>query len=480
MLGTVRQLASPNFVRFSRFALAQSSLGAAAFLIELVSVVLIAIATGMSYHWVVYGEEGFVETYAAVGSLAGLGYSLAFLIRDEYAIDVLLEGRRSPGRVFLTWSLVFIGLSVIGFLTKSTHEFSRGWLVVFFVSGIASVLVLNAALSRAAVQIMARGWIRRRKVMIVATDHDVVSLENEINGGAAGFWIIARTAVPHIAQEPNEIDAVLEAAVANARMLGVEDIVISNGLARTQFLERAVNAFSVLPVALHLSTSGFVRGFKDARIARFGETATLSLTRPPLGPFEAATKRWFDMVAAGIALIVLSPLFGTIALLIKLDSRGPVFFKQRRRGYNTEEFRIWKFRTMTSLDDGDLIVQATENDCRVTAVGNILRRTSLDELPQLINVLKGEMSLVGPRPHAVAHDRFFERRIELYPRRLNVKPGITGWAQVNGLRGETRTEDAMRQRVDHDLYYIDNCSVGFDLYILLLTLISPKAGRNAR
>jgi Undecaprenyl-phosphate glucose phosphotransferase len=480
VLGTVRQLASPNLVRFSRFALTHSSFCAAAFLAELVSIVLIAIATGMSYHWVVYGEDGFVETYAAIGILAGLGYSLAFLIRDEYAFDVLLEGRRSPGRVFLTWCLVFIALAVIGFLTKSTHVFSRGWLVVFFVLGLAGVLVLNSALSRAVVHIMSRGWIRRRKVMIVATDRDVSALEKEINGAEAGFWIIARTALPHLAQEPNEIDAVLEAAVTNARMLGVEDVVISNGLVRSQFLERAVNAFSVLPIALHLSTSSFVRGFKDARMARFGETATLSLTRPPLGPFEAATKRWFDMVAAGAALILLSPLFAAIAVLIKFDSRGPVFFKQRRRGYNTEEFRIWKFRTMTSLDDGDVIVQATENDCRVTALGNILRRTSLDELPQLINVLKGEMSLVGPRPHAVAHDRYFERHIERYPRRLNVKPGITGWAQVNGFRGETRTEEAMRQRVEYDLYYIDNCSVGFDLYILLLTLISPKAKNNAR
>ncbi|WP_291163491.1 exopolysaccharide biosynthesis polyprenyl glycosylphosphotransferase [Hyphomicrobium sp.] len=441
---------------------------------------LIAIATGMSYDWVVNGEAGFNQTYAAVGILAGLGYSLAFLIRDEYAIEVLLAGRRSPGRVFLTWSLVFIGLAVIGLLTNSTNEFSHGWLAVFFVLGLASVLLFNSALSRAAVHIMSRGWIRWRKVMIVATDGDVSALEREINGAAAGFWVIARTTVPNLAQEPNEIDAVLDAAIAKARMLGVEDVIISHALVRSQFLERAVNAFSVLPVALHLSTSGFVRGFKDARIARFGETTTISLTRPPLGPLEAAVKRWFDMVAAGVALTLLSPLFAVIAVLIKLDSRGPVFFKQRRRGYNTAEFQIWKFRTMTSLDDGDVIVQATENDGRVTAFGNILRRTSLDELPQLINVLKGEMSLVGPRPHAVAHDRYFERHIERYPRRLNVKPGITGWAQVNGFRGETRTDEAMRQRVDHDLYYIDNCSVGFDLYILLLTLISPKAKRNAR
>ena len=190
-------------------------------------------------------------------------------------------------------------------------------------------------------------------------------------------------------------------------------------------------------------------------------------------------KRWFDLVVSAITLLLLAPLFAVIALAIKHESKGPVFFRQRRRGYNTAEFKIWKFRTMTTLEDGDVIEQVKQNDGRVTTVGRLLRRTSLDELPQLVNVLMGEMSLVGPRPHAVAHDRSFEKRIADYPRRLNVKPGITGWAQVNGFRGATMTDEAMRQRVDHDLFYIDNCSLGFDLYILLLTVISPKTSRNA-
>lgn len=486
MFGNSDELTSPNAGRFSPFALTQSSFGGIAFSIELASIALIAIATGAAYHYSVYGVLGSVKTYAAIGSLVGLGYSSAFLVRHEYSLEAMLEGGRSPGRVFLIWSLVFVALSVIGFLAKSTQDFSRGWLALFYASGLTGALLLNSVLNRGLIHLIAGGWVRRRKVMIVGTDRDLEGLENEINGSATGFSIVARVAVPHAARRLGEVQAVIEAgdvlesAVANARALGVEDIVISNTLSGTEFLERAVNAFSVLPIAVHLSAGGFVGRFKDARIARFGRTTTLSLTRAPLGPFEAITKRWFDITASAVALVLLSPLFATVALLIKLDSRGPAFFKQRRRGYNTEEFRIWKFRTMTTLDDGDVVVQAGENDRRITAVGSFLRRTSLDELPQLINVLKGEMSLVGPRPHAVAHDRFFERRIDLYPRRLNVKPGITGWAQVNGFRGETTTDEAMRHRVDHDLYYIDNCSLGFDLYILLLTLVSPKAGRNAR
>jgi len=205
----------------------------------------------------------------------------------------------------------------------------------------------------------------------------------------------------------------------------------------------------------------------------------LSLTAPPLTAFQALIKRVFDLVVSAAALVLLSPVLLVIALLIKCDSPGPVFFRQRRRGYNLKEFRIWKFRTMSTLDDGPRIEQATRGDIRITRIGSVLRRFNLDELPQLINVLTGEMSLVGPRPHAVAHDELFEKRIAKYRRRLNVRPGITGWAQVNGLRGPTETDDLMRGRVEHDLYYIDNWSVSLDLYILFATLTSQRAFRNA-
>jgi lipopolysaccharide/colanic/teichoic acid biosynthesis glycosyltransferase len=156
-----------------------------------------------------------------------------------------------------------------------------------------------------------------------------------------------------------------------------------------------------------------------------------------------------------------------------------VFFRQRRYGFNQQPFRIIKFRTMTTLDDGDVIRQACRNDGRITRIGGWLRRWNIDELPQLINVLRGDMSLVGPRPHALSHDREYEQRISLYARRHNVRPGITGWAQVNGLRGETDTDEKMRRRVDYDLYYIDNWSMLFDLKILLYTVFSRRAYRNA-
>jgi exopolysaccharide biosynthesis polyprenyl glycosylphosphotransferase len=177
---------------------------------------------------------------------------------------------------------------------------------------------------------------------------------------------------------------------------------------------------------------------------------------------------------------VLSPLLLVTAILIKLDSRGPVLFRQTRHGFNNEPIRVLKFRSMSTSDDmpGEFR-QAVRNDPRVTRVGRIIRRTNVDELPQLINVLRGEMSMVGPRPHAVAHNQMFADQIRRMSRRHNVKPGITGWAQVNGLRGETETVEKMRKRVEYDLYYIDNWSVLFDLKILIMTLISRHSYSNA-
>ncbi len=205
----------------------------------------------------------------------------------------------------------------------------------------------------------------------------------------------------------------------------------------------------------------------------------LTVSSAPLRPIDRLLKRLFDIAASLMALVLLTPLFIVVSLLIKMDSQGPVFFRQRRRGYNQKEFRIWKFRTMMTLEDGADVQQAKKNDPRITRIGAWLRKYNIDELPQLLNVLTGEMSLVGPRPHALAHDIYYETIIDQYGRRLNVMPGITGWAQVNGLRGQTETREIMQKRVEYDIYYVEKWSLPFDLYILLLTVISPKAYRNA-
>jgi putative colanic acid biosynthesis UDP-glucose lipid carrier transferase len=179
-------------------------------------------------------------------------------------------------------------------------------------------------------------------------------------------------------------------------------------------------------------------------------------------------------------LLILWPILSLTAILVRLDSPGPVFFRQTRLGLRGRPFYILKFRTMSVLEDGEHVVQATHNDPRVTRMGRILRKTSIDELPQLINVLRGEMSLVGPRPHARAHDEYYAQRIANYALRQQVKPGITGWAQINGFRGETPTVNAMRKRILCDLWYVQNFGLLLDLKILLCTPFELLRQRNAR
>jgi exopolysaccharide biosynthesis polyprenyl glycosylphosphotransferase len=271
----------------------------------------------------------------------------------------------------------------------------------------------------------------------------------------------------------------IDKAVAAARRLDASDIVILTDWSHARASAKLAEQFLDVPAAVHLQGLDVVEQFAEVRIAQLGTMKSVVVRPQPMSTLQSFAKRFFDVVAASLALLFLAPIFAAVALAIRMDSPGPALFLQRRRGFNHKEFRIYKFRTMTTRDDGANIVQATANDPRITRVGRVLRKYNLDELPQLVNVLLGDMSLVGPRPHAVAHDGYYEQIIQHYGRRLNVKPGITGWAQVNGLRGETKTKAAMQARVTHDLHYIDNWSIAFDIYVLILTVISKRAYANA-
>jgi Undecaprenyl-phosphate glucose phosphotransferase len=240
-----------------------------------------------------------------------------------------------------------------------------------------------------------------------------------------------------------------------------------------------VSTLSDLPVDVHVVTVGSLDLMAMSQITQFGNMVTMRILQSPLTPFNQAVKRTFDVVAAIVGLILLSPLLVVVSLAIKLDSAGPVLFRQTRHGYNNEPIRVLKFRTMTVMEDGDNFKPVTRHDPRVTRLGRFLRSTNIDELPQLLNVLAGDMSIVGPRPHATAQNDTFAALISSFSRRHNVKPGITGWAQVNGYRGDTDTLEKMQRRVEHDLYYIDHCSFLFDLQIILLTVFSKEAYLNA-
>jgi putative colanic acid biosynthesis UDP-glucose lipid carrier transferase len=244
-------------------------------------------------------------------------------------------------------------------------------------------------------------------------------------------------------------------------------------------INQLLRELSDTTASVYLAADFFSFDLLHARWGTLGDLPTVSLHETPFYGVDGWLKRLEDIVVGSLILMVIAIPMLIIGLCVKLTSPGPVLFKQRRYGLNGEVIDVRKFRSMTVTEDGPEIKQATRDDARVTKLGAFLRRTNLDELPQFLNVLEGSMSIVGPRPHAVAHNELYRKKIQGYMLRHKVKPGVTGWAQVNGWRGETDTLEKMEKRVEHDLDYIRNWSLLWDLQIMFMTLFGSAARRNA-
>jgi putative colanic acid biosynthesis UDP-glucose lipid carrier transferase len=285
--------------------------------------------------------------------------------------------------------------------------------------------------------------------------------------------------IPPPSAETGDRDKVVARVIEYIRGSDVEEVVVGADPNRWSEVRSLVAELRVLPFPVSFIPLGTVSEIFRQPSRELGNAICVELQRGPLTSFEHAAKRCIDVLFAGAALTALLPMLAIVSVAIKLDSPGPVLFRQKRCGFNGRCFQIYKFRTMSVLEDGASIIQAQFADARVTRLGAWLRRTSVDELPQLFNVLEGNMSLVGPRPHALAHDNQFDKMVRNYAFRRRVKPGLTGWAQVNGCRGPTPTAASIERRVEYDLWYIDNWSLRLDLAILLQTPIEILLGRNA-
>ncbi len=429
---------------------------------------------GTFYHFSVFHENPVFENLFEVGGLIGILVIMPNIARHEYQIVNYLNARGHSKRLFQLWNMVFLTTTAIGFLTKTSTVFSRVTIILFYIFGFLTILLVRATLVKIVKASSKQGKASVRRIFMVGTSGELKSFGERYQPWNLGLEITG-VATLNTTHTTSDIDR----AVSAARTLDIDDVFILLPWVDNITINQCVTAFLTLPVSIHLGPERIFDNFHDIQVSKIGPIASLSLTRRPLSSIEQFEKRCIDIVLAATGLVLLIPVFGVIALLIKIDSKGPILFRQKRFGFNQQEFSIYKFRSMTTLENGPLIKQAGRYDVRITRIGMWLRRMSLDELPQLWNVLLGHMSLVGPRPHAIAHDREFMQKISLYARRHNVKPGITGWAQINGHRGETQTNDKMQARVTHDLYYIDNWSIWLDLHILLMTLISKKARSNA-
>jgi len=260
---------------------------------------------------------------------------------------------------------------------------------------------------------------------------------------------------------------------------GVRDVFIALPLGMQPRIMRMLASLQDTAVSIHYVPDVFGVSVIQGRMTSLDGLPIVALLVSPFEGVNGLIKRASDIALASLILLLILPILALVALAVKLTSPGPVIFKQLRHGLDGEEITVYKFRSMTTTDNGPVVKQATRGDARITPVGAFLRKTSLDELPQFINVLQGRMSIVGPRPHALAHNEHYRQLIPAYMVRHKVRPGITGWAQVNGLRGETDTTEKMAHRVDYDLAYLRNWSIGLDLRIIARTIGLTVFDRNA-
>jgi Undecaprenyl-phosphate glucose phosphotransferase len=381
------------------------------------------------------------------------------------------------GAVALAFSLF---LSLL-FVFKIADWYSRGTFFFQFVGAAAAMLITRATMHAHIRRAIISGAVEARRAVLIGDSNDNRDILRNLR--QSGIRLVSSLPLPYIhgntAPGVGAFSRNIRTFVEKCRALKPDDIIF---LALPSDLPRiacVADVLSELPVTVHIIPIGASDLWASSKVVNFGGTVTVQVLHPPLSALDLVAKRAFDICIASLALLVSSPLLLLVALAIKLDSRGRAFFRQTRHGYNNEIIRVLKFRSMTTSEDGRHFKQAVKNDPRVTRVGRILRRTNIDELPQLVNVLLGEMSIVGPRPHPIALNEAFAERISPFSRRHKVKPGITGWAQVNGHRGETDTIEKMRRRIECDLYYIDSWSFLLDIKIILMTLFSRRAYTNA-
>jgi Undecaprenyl-phosphate glucose phosphotransferase len=456
---------------------------------RLIEFTLAAFSGFILYAFHVDHEPGLGIWYSTAVLAAALAFVAFIQLTGGYAIAALRSTGPQIGRVYGAWTLVFALLAVAAFLAKMGDTFSRVWFAGWYVTGLVVFTGFRIGLSRAVRRWTREGLLERRAVIVGG-------------GKPAGELIAALQAQPdndiHICGIfDDRSDERSPASVAGYRRLGnvselvafgrkarVDLLIVSLPLTAESRLLQLLKQLWVLPVDIRLSAHTNRLRFRPRTYSFVGKVPFLDVVDRPIADWDVVAKWLVDRIVGGLILLLALPVMALVALAVKLDSKGPALFKQKRYGFNNELIEVYKFRSMyTDKTDAGAAKLVTRGDPRVTRVGRFIRKTSLDELPQLFNVVfKGNLSLVGPRPHAVqakAENRLYDEVVDGYFARHRVKPGITGWAQVNGWRGETDTREKIEQRIEHDLYYIENWSVLLDLYIIAVTPIRLMSTENA-
>jgi Undecaprenyl-phosphate glucose phosphotransferase len=409
-----------------------------------------------------------------------------FQVAGLYSFDRLTTVFAQAGRLLVAWVTVIMALLALGFATKTLAEASRLWVGFWFVYGFGGMMIARFLLKRQLQRWQRGGRLTRNVVVVGAGEHGQRLIDHLLRADS-GVRLIGLFD-DRAARVPDDVKGfpvlgTLDDLLVFARRHPIDQVIVALPWDAESRLLAWMKKLKSLPVDVRLCPDLIGFRLPHRSVSHIGGVPLLNVFERPLTGWDYIVKTAEDIVLASLFLILIAPLMAVIALLIRLDSRGPVLYRQKRYGFNNEVIEVRKFRTMhvDACDAGTAmrIAQATRDDPRVTRIGWILRRTSLDELPQFLNVLGGTMSIVGPRPHAIAHNEQYARVIDEYLARHRVKPGITGWAQINGLRGETDTLAKMEKRVQYDLYYIENWSLLFGLRIIMLTLFVGFSSPNA-
>jgi Undecaprenyl-phosphate glucose phosphotransferase len=459
-----------GFVRMAEFAL----------------IVLVGLAVFAAYQ---PSGEGLVVRYlAAILAIAALAM-LAFQTADIYQVQAFRGHEKQYMRLAAAWSVVFLIVIGASFFAKAGEMFSRVWLGTFYVSGLAALVI-----SRKMLFYLVRKWTRegrltRRTVIVGGGDYGAHVIEDLRRQKDSGVKIIGL--FDDRGDDRSSADCAGERKLGTVgdlvefgRRTRVDLVIFSLPISAEDRILQMLKKLWVLPVDIRLAAHSNKLRFRPRSYSYIGDVPVLDIFDRPIADWDVVIKWLFDKIIGGALLVLALPLMALIAIAIKLDSRGPIFFKQKRYGFNNDLIEVYKFRSMyIEATDATAAELVTKDDPRVTRVGRIIRKASLDELPQLFNVVfNGNLSLVGPRPHAVnakAEARLYAVAVDGYFARHRVKPGITGWAQINGWRGETDTQEKIQRRVEHDLYYIENWSVLLDLYIVARTPFALLKTENA-
>ncbi len=432
----------------------------------------------------IYGQT-LTSSSSTLVLVAVLAFTMASELCSLYRPWRIERFRVEIRTVFLSWALTVGALVLIGFASKTSGSFSRvvsfGWFAL-----VPVVLSAWRLLARSILRGLRASGLNTRTVAILGATDGARSLCEEIS---ARLWMGFRVKGVYddrAADRRTDLSDLgctfvggLADLVAACRAGEIDVVYVALPLRAEPRIAQVARDLADTTASVHLIADFFQYQLTGSQFSSIGRVPLISLHATPFDGMNLWLKRIEDIMLGSVIMAVIAAPMVVIAILLKLTSRGPIFFVQRRYGLNGKEIRVLKFRTMTVSEDGAQVQQAQKNDKRVTKLGAVLRRTSLDELPQFLQVLAGQMSVVGPRPHAVAHNEMYRVLIPGYMLRHKVKPGVTGWAQVNGWRGETPDVSWMKKRVEFDLEYIRRWTVLWDIKIVLLTIFGRKANENA-